>query len=370
MKITILQGAFFPVPPILGGAVEKMWFRLGQEFARLGHDVVHVSRQHESLPTEEVIDGVRHRRVKGYGQPSSLLKLKALDFLYSLRACSAVPLESDVVVTNTFWGPLLLPKKLRTKVYVNVERVPKGQMKWYSSAARLRGPSWAITEAIRRETTPSRHQQISCIANPFPFDPPSPSNRSEKSEQILYCGRVHPEKGIETLIDACADLKWPVLVIGPQEAHQGGGGIDYCESLRLRASRIGANITFRPPVFNIDELNQAYNQAAIFVYPSIAEAGEAGPVAPREAMAWGCVPIVSALDCFKDIIQHGKNGMVFNHRCENPALELRGLLDRLIEDPSLRGNLSIEAAKICETHSPQQIAKLLLSDFQAIISQR
>ena len=40
MKITIVLGAFFPVPPIKGGAVEKIWFALGQEFARRGHDVV------------------------------------------------------------------------------------------------------------------------------------------------------------------------------------------------------------------------------------------------------------------------------------------------------------------------------------------
>jgi hypothetical protein len=26
MKITIIQGAFLPVPPLLGGGVEKMWF--------------------------------------------------------------------------------------------------------------------------------------------------------------------------------------------------------------------------------------------------------------------------------------------------------------------------------------------------------
>ena len=43
MKITIVLGAFFPVPPIMGGAVEKVWFALGQEFARRGHEVVQIS---------------------------------------------------------------------------------------------------------------------------------------------------------------------------------------------------------------------------------------------------------------------------------------------------------------------------------------
>ena len=34
MKITIVQGAFLPVPPLMGGAVENIWFALGQDFAR------------------------------------------------------------------------------------------------------------------------------------------------------------------------------------------------------------------------------------------------------------------------------------------------------------------------------------------------
>jgi hypothetical protein len=37
MRITIVQGAFLPVPPVLGGAVEKIWFALGKEFASRGH---------------------------------------------------------------------------------------------------------------------------------------------------------------------------------------------------------------------------------------------------------------------------------------------------------------------------------------------
>jgi hypothetical protein len=45
MRITIVQGAFLPVPPLLGGAVEKMWFGLAPEFVRHGHEVVYISRR-------------------------------------------------------------------------------------------------------------------------------------------------------------------------------------------------------------------------------------------------------------------------------------------------------------------------------------
>jgi len=65
VKITIALGAFFPVPPIMGGALEKVWFALAQEFVRRGCEVLQISRAHPELPTEEIVEGVRHLRVRG-----------------------------------------------------------------------------------------------------------------------------------------------------------------------------------------------------------------------------------------------------------------------------------------------------------------
>ena len=53
MRITILQGAFLPVPALRGGAIEKAWESLGQEFSRNGHEVTHVSRLCDGLPESE-----------------------------------------------------------------------------------------------------------------------------------------------------------------------------------------------------------------------------------------------------------------------------------------------------------------------------
>ena len=82
MKITIVQGAFLPVPPILGGAVEKIYFMLGQEFVNLGHEVIHISKSHQSLKNIETLNGVSHIRVKGFSTPKSILVLKFYDLIY------------------------------------------------------------------------------------------------------------------------------------------------------------------------------------------------------------------------------------------------------------------------------------------------
>src|SRR5438105_13365058 len=150
MKITIVLGAFFPVPPIMGGAVEKVWFALGQEFVRQGHQVVQISRAHPQLPAREGIAGVSHWRVRGYSQPRSILWLKWLDLLYSLRVRRILP-PADILVTNTFWLPLLVRRTDRGLIYVHVQRGPKGQMRYYAHVARLLAVSHAIADQIVAE---------------------------------------------------------------------------------------------------------------------------------------------------------------------------------------------------------------------------
>ena len=66
MKITIVLGAFFPVPLTMGGGVEKVWFSLAPEFVKRGHEVVIVSRKTPGLSREETIDGVKQLRVDGF----------------------------------------------------------------------------------------------------------------------------------------------------------------------------------------------------------------------------------------------------------------------------------------------------------------
>src|SRR6185369_14950930 len=100
VRITIVQGPFLPVPPLLGGAVEKVWFSLGQEFARRGHEVTHVSRGFKDLPARETIEGVQHRRVSGFSSPATFSRRMLLDFWYAARVLGQLP-PADILVTNT-----------------------------------------------------------------------------------------------------------------------------------------------------------------------------------------------------------------------------------------------------------------------------
>ena len=366
MKIAILQGAFLPVPPVLGGGAERMWYALAIEFVRKGHEVVYVSRCYPGMPEEELREGIWHRRVRGYKWPNSLLRLKYLDLLYTLRARSVVPQDADVVVTNTFWAPLLFSSRLKKCCLVDVARMPKGQMRLYHEVARLRANSSPVATAIREEIPSNQHTRVVFIPNPLPFQNMSLPDFSKKKPVILYSGRLHPEKGLHLLIEAfkALDTDWKLRIVGPWQESAGGGGEEYLSSLKRLAS--GSTVEFTGPIHDSELLNKSYAEAAIFVYPSVAEQGETFGLAPLEAMSWGCATIVSDLACFQDFITSGKNGLIFNHRSDLAVNVLKEALERLTQDENFRFQLAQEALQVRESHSTAFIAACFLEEFERI----
>lgn len=373
MKITIVLGAFFPVPPVMGGAVEKAWFALGQEFARCGHEVTMISRAIPAFQREEDVDGIKHIRVRGFDTPRSLVWLKILDLIYSIRATSILP-QGDVIVTNTFWLPILLRRSEEGKIYVHVARYPKGQMRFYGKAARLQTPSNSVARAIENEA-PQLKNRIEVIPYPCPRSREAPIPTLQRDKAILFVGRIHPEKGVHLLVKAFADLprdisnEWTLSIVGPAEEGLGGGGKNYTDQLRQLATQVKNRIFFRGPVFESAALEQYFLSARLFVYPSLAERGESFGLAPLEAMAHRCGVMVSDLECFADFVREGDTGFVFDHRSEDPALSLREKLMRVIVDQALLARVAESGYQKSADYSLTRVADQFLHDFSLLLNQ-
>jgi len=373
MKITIVLGAFLPVPPVMGGAVEKVWLALSQEFARRGHEVVLVSRALPELPRSETRASVKHLRVCGFDTPHSLLWLKFLDLIYSIRTMSVLP-AADIIVTNTFWLPILLRNSRRGQIYVHVARYPKGQMRCYAKAARLQTPSHAIARAVAAEA-PKLAQRITVI--PYPAPGPAterePPPFAEREKTILFVGRVHPEKGVHLLIDAFANetrtlfADWKLMIVGSAEKNYGGGGEPYLATLKRSAEQAQGRVIFRGPVFDPIALSREFRSARLFVYPSLAEKGESFGLAPLEAMAHRCAVLVSNLDCFHDFIREGETGFIFNHRAANSADALREKIENVMVDEPLLARVAEAGYGKSAEYSLTCVAAQFLDDFNSLI---
>ncbi len=374
MRITICTGPTFAVPPLRGGAVQRVWCGLAPEFVRRGHSVTVFARAHPEQPQEEELDGVVYRRWGGYAQSTSIRKDLLRCLFYAVRAACRVP-PADVVVTNDFWMPAVLPllQPQAGRVAACIQRFPKGQFALYRKCAAILPVSQSVASAIC-EQTPSGAAKVSVVPNcvDSAFLAPSPAERGcEGPARLLFVGRLHPEKGLGLLVTALRSLnescpgEWRASLVGPWQESEGGGGAAYLADLRRSLS--GLPVQIEPPVFQPSALARVYDSSDIFVYPSVAETGEAMPLAPLEAMARGVVPVVSDLGAFSQYLENGRNGVVFNHRGHDAGERLASALQTLIKDAGLRGGLAAAGRRTAEGFSPAAIAVQYLDVFQRLV---
>jgi glycosyltransferase involved in cell wall biosynthesis len=376
MRITIVIGPFFPIPPVLGGAVEKVHLLLAGAYRAAGHEVTMISRRYKKFADDEVVDGIRHIRIRSTDRSSSLVVNLLLDFCYAVRVACTLP-QADVTITNAFFLPLVLPHRRAGKIYVQVGRYPKGQMSLYFRADRLQAVSQAVGQAMARQV-PWLKRKIVVIPyaiSELYFSKPAVSRREPI---VLYVGRIAREKGIELLIqgfarlrrhgDAAASKGWRLRIIGPHAVTQGGDGVEYLGQLQALAQRLGIGCEFLGPTFDQDALIREYQRGGVFVYPSLAEAGESLGLAPVEAMATGCATIVSDLRCFDDYIEDGVTGLRFDHRGADPADALAVQLARLIGNPEFLHQVAEAGRGMAGNFRTPVIAGRMLDDFTSLLA--
>jgi glycosyltransferase involved in cell wall biosynthesis len=400
MKITIATGPIFPVPAVRGGAVQRLWEGLAREFAKRGHEVTIFAREFPGQATEETVDGIRYVRRGGYAQSTSIKRDLVQCLLYALKTARHVP-PGDVVVTNDFWMPAVLPwlKPSVGNVIPCLQRFPKNQGRLYNKCAALAAVSRAVADAVKAQS-PAVAGKVVVVPNAI--DEEFLKRRVEhgagsmekgaggaRPVRILYVGRIHPEKGLMLLANALRllaargeetkrpraessrqrevqpradqETDWECVLVGQVTQGEGGGGEAFAEELKLQVE--GLPVRFEAPVYDPAALAKIYDQADVFVYPSVAETGESFGIAPLEAMARGVVPVVSDLAVFREYLEPGVNGMVFDHSSGEAAENLGVVMRALIGDADRRKQMAVAARKTAGGFSTEVIAERYLKLF-------
>jgi len=201
----------------------------------------------------------------------------------------------------------------------------------------------AVEDCLRENSSFKSLKNIKKITNAVPAFEPVSGTKVHNRKFILGVGRLAHVKGFDQLISAFAeaepdDTDLVIVGDGPEKASL----LTLVHNLGLSGRVIftGAKT----------DLQDYYNQAAIFVLPS---RNEGYPNALVEAMSFGCPCI--AMNCEfgpSEIITNGQNGLLVD---SGNIKALASEIKHLIEDASLANTLGTNAKKISDTNSAEKI---------------
>jgi glycosyltransferase involved in cell wall biosynthesis len=144
------------------------------------------------------------------------------------------------------------------------------------------------------------------LPNAIPLDGVIETDRPKGEKTFIFFGRLNRSKGVDRIVDACRDLKaqgfdfkFVCYGAGPEEA-----------SFRSKMTKIlGDRFSYRGVSKGNTAKWKALSEGDIFFLPS---RDEGLPLALLEAMASGCVPVMSASGAVADVIEDGSNGFLIN----------------------------------------------------------
>lgn len=184
-----------------------------------------------------------------------------------------------------------------------------------------------------------------------------PKKKGRKENIMLSLGRLTPDKNYEFTIECFKELydsgikNYECWICGSEPPK------DYYEKLRNLARGYPIKIAVNPTG---RELKEAYSKSKIFIqakglgidekrYPASMEHFGMTPV---EAMAYGAVPILLNKGGYKESVENGKSGFLFNTRDE--AIEKIKLL---VENEKLWSKMSRKARERAKNFSLERMQK-------------
>jgi glycosyltransferase involved in cell wall biosynthesis len=317
LKIIQVVHAF---PPDVGG-IEAHVYNLSKELVKLGHEVTVVTTKTDKAKSEEVIDGIKVLRQWSLRFPM----FSAVRFV-PLQPLRLALMDADVYhshcygATQPFFTSLAAFVKRKPFIFT-IPGYPKleGTAGFFKSLytniparilLRIAKKVITVTEAtmpdIEKEVP---KEKIRIIPNGVDFEqfkPKAPLS-SLKTNRIIYVGRLDAYKGIDTLIQAFAQVKKKIpnselCIIGRDE------GI--LNELKFLAKELGVDVEFCEA--GPGEMPKLYESASVVVLPSKYE-GQSLVI--LEAIASGrpilSTPVGAAPEVFGEVYKKDAKKLLF-----------------------------------------------------------
>ena len=382
-----------PVPPVLGGAVERWVHEVSLQVREAGHPVAVASRPAgsgaggDAPVAPDAGDGIERlaaqwapwaQRLEAWRQtvpqrhPLRALAKAVLvaDYAWRVRrALRGQPAGVLYVHNDPFLAWLLGSRRgRRTVLHLHNDHLVNPLLRPVVKALLPRVHRVLfVCDHLRDQAArafPAHAPRFVTVLNgtdPQQFQP-HPAHAGTEGITFVYAGRLMPDKGVHVLLEAFAQVRPQIpharLVIVGSSFFVGAPITAYERGLREQAGPMGDAVEFTgflsPP-----EVARLYAGASAVVVPSVW--AEPCPLVVLEAMACAACVVASRVGGIPELIDDGGNGVLVP---PDSAVELAQAMCRVAADVSLRQRLGRAAreavlARHTWAHVAQNVAREL-----------
>jgi len=330
--------------PLAGGA-ESYVMSVCRRLSSRGYSITLVCRRPRGFLREEVVDGVRVRRMGG---PFTLYLRVAWAYLTGLRN------ECDVIVESIngvpFFSPLYARKPVIAIIHHITDRIffrelplplaALGYLAERSIPLVYRGATMAaVSESTREDMVKLGMSDVAITGEGIePPGAPARHNR-EQHPTVIYLGRVKKYKRIGLLIEACQLVreKHPELalwIVGTGDAlaalREGAKGKDWVSFYGFADEPTKAELLSRAWLFATPTSKEGFGLTVV------------------EANAYGLPAVGIDVAGIRDSISDGYSGLLVD---EDTPSALASAIERLVSDDKLREKLSENAVEWAQRFS-------------------
>lgn len=203
----------------------------------------------------------------------------------------------------------------------------KEEWRVYKRADRIVVTTPAMADDIAARI-PKSQNRIRIIPNYVETSLFSPDFSQEIRYDLVFTGRLEPQKNLEALLEAIRDLDVSIALIG-------NGSL--AKSLKERFADLGERVQWIGTIPN-HELPRYLCAAKLFVLPSCFEGH---PKSLIEAMACGLPVIGTDVPGIRDVLRHGETGWL----CGTDSHSIRSAIMHLLQHPEVRHSLGSNARR-------------------------
>lgn len=218
------------------------------------------------------------------------------------------------------------PNRLKKRLIKNIERIA-----YKRADGIITSSSYNYEYVVRNYNPTCLHLFIPNYVETNIFKPISKIKKKQGS--ICFIGRLTRQKNLFALLEALKGSPYTLTIIGSGEQE---------EQLKKFATenKIEANFLGNVPNHKLPEI---LNQHELFILPSL---WEGMPKTLLEAMACGLPVIGTKIEGTKEVITHGKNGIL----CDTDTDSIKEAIITLLEDEELQQKLGENARNTIVEH--------------------